>query len=98
MVYFYALTYDTEFNPNMVFYVGKTVSKEQRLSGHKATFGKNCVLHQIDFLDQYDKLLIAGREQYWIIFACYVNFSYHTSAFVLPHTCTQILWEGRFYS
>ena len=41
MVYFYALTYDTEFNPNMVFYVGKTVSKEQRLSGHKATFGKN---------------------------------------------------------
>ena len=66
MVYFYALTYDTEFNPNMVFYVGKTVSKEQRLSGHKATFGKNCVLHQIDFLDQYDKLLIAAREQYWI--------------------------------
>ena len=56
MVYFYALTYDTEFNPNMVFYVGKTVSKEQRLSGHKATFGKNCVLHQIDFLDQYSSM------------------------------------------
>ena len=65
MIYFYALTYDEEFSPGMVFYVGQTIDKQQRLSGHKRTYGKNCVLHEIDTVD-CNEIMAAAREQYHI--------------------------------